>query len=53
MCLTKIPTYGIFKLVPFIYFQNMCIVTRNFRHKIGVLFCFLNGFGIAVSVFIY
>ena len=32
MCLTKIP-YGIFKLLSVICFQNMCIVTSNFRRK--------------------
>ena len=33
MCLTKIPTYGISKLLSGIYFQNMCIVTCDFRRK--------------------
>ena len=33
VCLTKIPTYGIFKLLSGIYFQNMCIVTCDFRRK--------------------
>ena len=30
MCLTKIPTYNIFKLLSVIYFQNMWIVTCDF-----------------------
>ena len=33
MCLTKIPTYGIFKLLLGIYFQNVCIVTCDFGRK--------------------
>ena len=53
MCLTKIPTQGIFKLLLVIYFQNMCIVTCGFIRKISALLCFLNGFGIAVLVFSY
>ena len=33
VCLTQIPTYDIFKLLSVIFFQNMWIVTCNFRHK--------------------
>ena len=52
MCLTKIPTHGIFKLLSVIYFQNMCIVTCDFKSKnISALLWFLDGFGIAVPVF--
>ena len=53
MCLTKIPTYGISKLMSGIYFENKCIVTCDFRRKIGTSLWFLNGCGIAVPVFIY
>ena len=53
VCLTKIPTYGIFQLMTVIYFQKMCIVTCDFLDvKMGALLCDLNGFGIAVLVFI-
>ena len=42
MCLTKIPTHGIFKLLLVIYFQNMCIVTCDFfLENISALLCFL------------
>ena len=30
VCLTKIPTHGIFKLLSVIYHQNICIVTCDF-----------------------
>ena len=54
MCLTKIPTHGIFKLLRVIYFQNMCIVTCDFKSKKNsALLCFLDGFDIAVQVFSY
>ena len=33
MCVTKIPLYGIYKLLSFIYFQNMCSETGDFRRK--------------------
>ena len=39
MCLTKIPTQGIFKILPVLVL------------KVSALRCFLNGFGIAVQVF--
>ena len=54
MCLTKIPTHGIFKPLSVIYFENMCIVTCDFKSKkISALLCFLDVFGIAVLVFSY
>ena len=54
MGLTKIPTFGIFKLLSAIYFQNMRIVTCDILDvKIGALLCFLNGIDIAAPVFIY
>ena len=54
VCLTKIPTHGIFKLLLVIYFQNMCIVTCDFQWKKKcALLCFLHGFGIAVPAFSY
>ena len=54
MCLTKILTHSIFKLLSVIYFQNMCIVTCDFySKKISAMLCFLDGFGIAVPVFSY
>ena len=54
MYLTKIQTHGIFKLLSFIYFQNMCIVTWDFKSKKNsALLCFLGGFVIAVPVFSY
>ena len=54
MCLTKIPTYDIFKLLPFIYFLKYVHCDLRFLDvTIGALFCFLDGFGIAVLVFIY
>ena len=49
MCLTKIPTHGIFKLLSVICFQNMCIVVENF----SALLCFVDSFGIAVQEFSY
>ena len=54
MCLTKIPTYGIFKLLLVIIFSKYVHCgMRSVEVKISALLCFLNGFGIAVSVFIY
>ena len=54
MCLTKIPTHSIFKLLSGIYFLEMCIVTCDFySKKISALLCFLDGLGIAVPVFSY
>ena len=54
MCLTKIPTHGIFKLLSVIYVQNMCIVTSDFySKKNSALLCYLDGFGIAVQIFSY
>ena len=54
MCLTKIPAYGIFKLLSFIYLKkNVHCDMRFLNVKIGTLFCFLNGSGIAVPVFIF
>ena len=49
MCLTKIPTHVIFKILSVIYFQNM----RFFVEKNSALLCFLDGFGIAGQVFSY
>ena len=54
MCLTKIPTKVIFKLLLVTYFQNVCIVTCGFLlKKNSALLCFLDGFGTAVPVFSY
>ena len=53
MCLTNIPTQGILKLLSVICFQNMCIVTFFLVEKNSKLFCFLDGFGIAVPEFRY
>ena len=54
MCLSKIPTHVIFKLLSVIYFQNICIVTCGFKSKKNsALLCFLNDFGIAVPIFSY
>ena len=54
MCLTKIPTHDIFKLLSVKYFQNMCIVTCDFlSKKTSALLCFLDGFGIDVPIFSY
>ena len=53
MCLTKILTHVIFKILSVIYFQNMCIVTCDFSRKNSALLCFLDGFGITVQVFSY
>ena len=49
MYLTKIPTQIMFKLLPVIFFQNMCIVACDFsRNNKRALPCFPNGIGIAV-----
>ena len=54
MCLTKIPTHSIFKLLSFIYFQNNVHCDMRALVKIiSALLCFLDGFGIAVPVFSY
>ena len=54
MCMTKIPTYGIFEtIVVYIFPTNVHCDMRFLEVKIGALFCFLNGSGIAVPVFIY
>ena len=51
--LDKIPTYGILKLLSGIYFQNMCIVTCDFRRKNRLIALLFTRFGIAVPVFNY
>ena len=54
MCLTEIPMHVIFKLLSVVYFQNMCILTCDFQSKKNsALFCFVDGYGIAVPVFSY
>ena len=54
VCLTKIPTNDIFILLSFIFFPKYVICDMGFLDvKLGILLCFLNGFGIAVPVFIY
>ena len=50
MCLAEILTHGIFKLLPAIYFQNMCICDMRFLvEKNSALFCFLDGLVIKTS----
>ena len=54
MCLTKIPTHGIFKLLPVKIFSKYVHCDMRFIvEKISALLCFLDGFGIAVPVFSY
>ena len=54
MCLTKKKTYGIFKTtVVYIFSKYVHCDMRFLDVKIGALFCFLYGFGIAVPVLIY
>ena len=55
MCLTKIGMHGTFKLRSIIYFQNNYVNCDMLFlvEKISALFCFLDGFGIAVPVFSY
>ena len=54
MCLTKIPTHGIFKLLSVKYFQKYVHCDMRFLvEKISALLCFLDGFGIALPVFSY
>ena len=54
MCLTKIPTKVIFKLLSVTYFQNVCIVTCVFFvENNSALLCFLDVFGTALPVFSY
>ena len=52
MCLIKIPTHGIFKLLSVIYFQNnVHCGMQFFDEKNSALLCFLDGLGITVQVF--
>ena len=52
MGLTKMTAQDMFKLLSVISFHNMCIVKCDFLVvKVNAMFCFLNGFGIAVPVF--
>ena len=53
MCLTKIPVQSMFKLLPVIYFQNMCIVICVFSCKNERIALFSKHFGIVVSGFSY
>ena len=55
MCLTKIPTRGIFKLLSVIYiFSKYAHCDMQFLvEKISTLLCFLDGLGIAVPLFSY
>ena len=54
MCLTKIPTHGIFKLLSVTYFLKYVHCDMRFLvKKISALLCFLDGLGIAVLVFSY
>ena len=54
MCLTKKPTYGIFKTtVVYIFSKYVHCDMRFLDVKIGAFFYFLNGFGIAVPVLIF
>ena len=50
MCLTKIPTYDIFKItVGYNYISKYAHCDMRFLDvKIGLMLCFLNVFGIAV-----
>ena len=54
MCLTKIQTYDIIKLLPVIYIFKYVHCDMQFLVvKMSALLCFLNGFGIAVPLFSY
>ena len=50
VCLSKILTHGIFKLLSEKYFQNMYM--RFLVEKISGLLCFLDGLGIALPVLV-
>ena len=46
MCLTKIPKYGIFKLLVVIFFSKYVHCDMRFLvENISALFCFLDGLG--------
>ena len=54
MCMTKIHMYCIFKLLSVIFFSKYVHCDMRFLvEKNSALFCFLDGFGIAVPVFSY
>ena len=53
MCVTNIQIYDIFKLLSVIFSNYVHCDMRFLDVKIGALLCFLNGFGIAVPVFLY
>ena len=54
MCLSKILTHGIFKLLSEkIFSKYVHCDMRFFVEKVSGLNCFLDGFGIAVPVFSY
>ena len=53
MCLTKIPTLGIFKLLSDIFSKYVHCDMRFLVEKNSALLCFLDGFDIAVLVFSY
>ena len=47
-------TRHFYTTVGYIFFQNLCIVTRRFLvEKNSALLCFLDGFGIVVRVLSY
>ena len=49
----QIPTYGIFNYCHLYILKYVHCDMRFLDVKIGALLCFLNGFGIAVPVFVY
>ena len=51
MCLTNIPTQGIFKRLWVIYFQNMCTVTCDFSRRNKRIALLSKRFGITVLVY--
>ena len=54
MCLTKIPTHAIFKLLSFYIFSKYVHFYMRFLvEKSSTLLCFLDGVDIAVPVFSY
>ena len=53
MCLTKIPTQGIFKLMSVIFSKYVHCYMRFLVENNSALLCFQDGSGIAVLVFSY